>query len=812
MIILLLVVFLTAGAQLIKMNGVPSFQEFLADLLGCFIKDPQMVAAIKERLCAILSNLKTQATQGVDMYVSKHLIPELSRLIQSSCGVSAEKQLMSLKPFIVIGLDTFLQNGRVLNKDEITQLAKNTLPGLIIETLAFPDASESTKKTVAKIVAASTNMFFDTGLSPTQSYEDFVKDLKDSLCEAVLPELKEQLMSAMDRSVLDYVENAPDIKYNATSFMNLLIPLLTSYGLPTEFLQCLESTFEDTLKTLKLSPRKIIKKTVKRTADRVTSKIQEASLNDLHHFVDFLTELLRCFFNDLVDVLETELRAILSNMKTQAKQGVDRYVSKHLIPDLSRLIQYSFGVSAEKQLMSLKPFIIKGLKTFLKKGRVLNKDEIIQNAKKSIPELIIEMAIPNANENTKTLVCKTLNLVQEAVFNLRPGTTPPSVEKLLQTLLENCADKVFCIDRSTLSQAIDKLIELMPENVDKIMEFLMKHVLPALSVCFEATAFVLVAVFLNECFVGIRKEGTVRVRGRDLAKPLAMKALNLASKKVIKNAAEVSTVVTETVVKRKVTHKLVEKCVVDKAGGKVAVETTKKMAAKTSKSVVAKVTQNASTKVVSTASQVTAKQSSVKVGTKAVQSISGKASHQGVQVAGKTVQKTSVKMTKNSITNGVKEVTKKSVKKTVKTTLSETAESVTVTTTKKVTKTSVSKTTNICQTSSKAAAEVGMKNAAKAGVTAAGLSAVVGGVFLYRDLKDLDKKKKEGSLSEKEYKEQKVERIGEYAGDVIGSGVVAAAVSVAALTGPVGWAAIGAGAIVSYGTGKLGGRIAKALA
>ena len=63
-----------------------------------------------------------------------------------------------------------------------------------------------------------------------------------------------------------------------------------------------------------------------------------------------------------------------------------------------------------------------------------------------------------------------------------------------------------------------------------------------------------------------------------------------------------------------------------------------------------------------------------------------------------------------------------------------------------------------------------------------------------------------------EYKEQKAQRLGEFAGDVIGSGVVGAAVGVAALTGPAGWAAMGVGTLVSIATGRLGGQIGKALA
>ena len=316
--------------------------------------------------------------------------------------------------------------------------------------------------------------------------------------------------------------------------------------------------------------------------------------NGIPHFEKFLSDLLNSFIEDqrVVDLVNKTLSGILHDLKTKAIQGVDQYVTKQLIPELSRLIQSVTRVSVELQLMLLMPFITRGLATFLEQGRILDKNEIIQMAKKSFPELLITTVIPYASEHTKTLLRNALNLVQEAVFAPRPGTTP-SLKTLLKTLYEKCADKVFCIDKEKLGQVIDKLIEVMPYAVDGIMEFLVRHVLPALSGCFEGVVFPLVAVFLSQSFEKLRKGE--RVRRRDLAKPLATKVLESASTQVAKNTAEEgskvsTTVVKEAATKSKVADELVKKYVIRKAVNSMSDKTIKSIGGEATQQVAGSIT------------------------------------------------------------------------------------------------------------------------------------------------------------------------------------------------------------------------------
>eukprot|EP00112_Aurelia_sp_Birch-Aquarium-sp1_P018897 Seg4586.2 transcript_id=Seg4586.2/GoldUCD/mRNA.D3Y31 product="hypothetical protein" protein_id=Seg4586.2/GoldUCD/D3Y31 len=136
-------------------------------------------------------------------------------------------------------------------------------------------------------------------------------------------------------------------------------------------------------------------------------------------------------------------------------------------------------------------------------------------------------------------------------------------------------------------------------------------------------------------------------------------------------------------------------------------------------------------------------------------------------------------------------------------------EDVTTATTKKTTVNFVKTTKQkIVEETTENVAKVGAKTALKECCKAAAISAVVGGVFLFKDLQALKKDYEEGRTTTPEYQKQKAGRCGEYAGEVIGSGFAGAVTAMAAFTRPVGVLMIGAGALVSYGVGYAGRQIA----
>ena len=611
--------------------------------------------------------------------------------------------------------------------------------------------------------------------------------------------------------------------------------------------------------------------------------LEKQNKDEIDKLGECIYELLSTLCKEVKEEVKKELIASFDNLRGIGANELTNIYKTVMIPKLSQYVKEGSGIQIEILFKAMEKPITRILENFVKKWEIPTKDNIKRIGKETLSCLVIDTVgnMVGLREETKSSLQETCNYMldvaektgiskgdtigivslgiaqhllpktpesvrEKIVQPLQQGSgilfgsseKKPSIETFFRSLWELSGGRFF-IDG--FKAKAEEILDKMPDSVDKVSEFVMKHVMPLLAIYCNKNLIGVIWPFIRLTIDVISKKGTIR--GRDFVIPggeIIIRSLAACLKnKQVTNAATRTTVktlrkeVTETVV-----EKITEEVVVKKTGEVVTAKVTKEVTASASKRVAKELTEHAvasngmkeiikksSSKGTESIAISTAKKAScqfvkkqvagsqsqqvmMKAGTKTTNKIAIQVGDQSMKITSKVAQgaeKTVKVMTTSSNKALVTASTEMTVENSVKV-----VGDVSKMTAKKTTVNVVEKTTKqkIVQETTESVVKAGAKTALKECFKAGAISAVVGGVFLYRDLRELEKAHEEGRITTEEYQIQKAGRYGEFAGDVIGSGIAGAVISVAALSGPAGWMMIGAGAVVSYGVGCAGRQIA----
>ena len=645
-------------------------------------------------------------------------------------------------------------------------------------------------------------------------------------------------------------------------------------------------SIENIVKKGTLQGREFIGRGIEILYQSLRRTLEKQSMDDISKLGESIYELLRMLYKEIKEDAKKELIALVDNVRGVAANELSSFYKTVMIPKLSQYIKAGSGIPVEVLFKVTEKPVTSILENFVKKCEIPTLDNIKRIGKEAFSRVVIDTVgdklglreetksslqvtcnymlnvaektgiskgdtlkivsfgiaqhlLPNAPESVRDTIVQSLQQGSRILFG--SAEKKPSIEIFFRSLWELSGERFF-IDG--FKAKADEIIGKMPDSVDKVAEFVMKHVMPLLTTYCNKNLFGVIWPFTRLTIDVITKKGTIR--GRDFITPggeIIIRSLAaIVRNKQATSAATGTTVrtlhkeVTETVM-----EKITEKVVVKKTGEVVTAKVSKEVTASASKRMAKELTEHAvasngmkelikksSSKGTERIAINTAKKAScqfakkqvagsqsqqimMKVGTKTTNKIAHQVGDQSMKITSKVAQgaeKTAKVVTRSSnkvLVTASKEITIENSVKVVGDVTTVTAEKTTVNFFEKTTK------QKIVQETTENVAKAGAKTALKECCKAAAISSLVGGVFLYKDLRELEEDYKNGRITAEEYQKQRTGRYGEFVGDVIGSGFAGAVTSAAALSGPAGLAMIGAGALVSYVFGRAGRQIANSV-
>ena len=837
-----------------NIDGINKLVEFIYELLKMFFNE--MKEEVKKELIALFENLRGLAANELSNFYKKVIIPKLSKYIKAGSGIPVEKLLKAIEKPITSILENFVKKCEVPTIHDIKTIGKQALSSLVVDTVGdLFGLREEIKSWLEEICNYMLDVAEETGISKG----DIIEIVSHGIAQYLSPNAPEnmkhkigQILQQGSEILFGNAEKKPSMESFFTSLWELSgerffvdgfkskvdeilgeMPLLTDKlnVFLTKQLRCLLTNFcrdrerdillpllcssiENIVKKGTLQGREFIGQGIELLYQSLRRALEKQNMDDISKLGECIYELLKTFCNEMKEEVKKELIALFDNLRGIASNELINFYKTVMIPKLSQYIKAASGIPVERLLKAIEKPVTSLLENFVKKCEIPTLDNIKGIGKESLICLVVdivgdwvqlgeekkswlqeicnhmldvaektsiskgdtvkilssviaELLLRNAPDSLRDKIAQLLQQGIEVLF----GNTKkkPSMESFFSSLWELSGGRFF---RDVFKAKAEEIIKKMPYYADKVGEFVMKHVMPLLVVHCNESFIDFIKFFAKLVIEIIVKKGTIQ--GRDFIIPGGRYIFHLfAGCKEVKSAATRTAVktfrkeVTETV-----TEKLSEKVVVKKTGEIVTAEVSKEVTVSASKRMAIELTEH-------TTSQV-------------------------AQGAGKTA-KDVIRCSKEVFITTSKEVTIESTVKVVGDVTTVTAEKTTLNVFEKTTK------QKIVQETTENVAKAGAKTALKECCKAAAISAVVGGVFLYKDLSELEKDYKEGRITTEEYQKQRAGRYGEFAGDVIGSGFTGAVIAAAALSGPAGWMMIGAGALVSYGFGCAGRQIASSV-
>eukprot|EP00112_Aurelia_sp_Birch-Aquarium-sp1_P022792 Seg6544.1 transcript_id=Seg6544.1/GoldUCD/mRNA.D3Y31 product="hypothetical protein" protein_id=Seg6544.1/GoldUCD/D3Y31 len=808
----------------------------LLQMLGVEVNNDARNAIIE-----LLNDVRERVASKVKIFYNTVFISKVSSCMPSTFGMAPEKILRTLESPLISILENFAKNCEIPTLDDMKKLGKQALSCLVIETVGdMVGLGEEIKSSLQ----ATCNYMLDVAEKTGFSKDETVKIVSLGLIQHLLPNapenVREKLLQSLKQGsemLFSSAEKKPSIesffrslwelsgeRYFIDGFKAKADEIIRKMPRVTErvnefvmkYVGCLLSRYcrgragDILLPFICLSIESIIKKGTLRGKEfigrgveilyqSIRAVLKNQNIDEMGKLVESIFELLKLLCKEIKDDLKKELITAFDNLKGIAANELTSFYRKEMIPKLSRYINAGSGIPIKKLLQAMDKPVTSILENFVKKCEIPTLDDIKKLGIQALSCLVIETVgdmvglgeeiksslqatcnymldvaektgfskdeavkvvflgiiqhlLPNAPENVRDTLLQSLKQVSEMLFS--GAEKKPSIESFFRNLWELSGGRYFS---DGFKAKADEILDKMLDFVDKVAEFFLKHVMPLLAIYCNNSVFEVLCPFIRLSIDIIARKGTIR--GRDFcvagAKTILQSlSIGLQNTKVTSAATDTTVKMVREEVTETVMGKITEKVVVKKTGKVVTAVASKKVTVSASKRMVREVVKGtektASNKVVILASKEVTIENSIKV-----------------------VEDVTTATTKKTTVNFVKTTKQKIVEET---------------------------TENV--------AKVGAKTALKECCKAAAISAVVGGVFLFNDLNALEKDYKEERISTQEYHKKKAGRYGEYAGEVIGSGVAGAVTTLAAFTGPAGWSMILAGALVSYGVGYVGRQIA----
>ncbi|XP_048578068.1 uncharacterized protein LOC116610628 isoform X2 [Nematostella vectensis] len=620
-----------------------------------------------------------------NLAVTEYLTPALIEFIQTHLGLSAEKQLKAMEPFFVSTVDDFIRTGRIPEKDEILEKAKEYIPDLMITTL--PGTSSQTTKAIGIVVTESTRAtLYGNG------------GVVDVLKETTVP------------------------------------VALSEFVAPNASL--------DTKRLIKETSRNLI---------RLANQGQSLSIQGfLHSFVDeipdkLLSEKHRKFLLERLDECIEDMPPIADKVMEFVARHMLPILAAHFSTDRFTILAFVFQVTYEIVFCKggslrgrdfIKPVISKAVMGVTKTGMHYGITALVEYSVKTTGKCVVKQSSKNVGIATGKAVSKaTRKALEMAGRKLMRN----SGEKIVTGSL-TLGGQVF-VTKSAVRATGFVARELNKKSIGIAMKLMTTELATALGTT-------TVERLLQETTIGAGRELSKHTM-RNLQKEVAKKAYKEFGKTFMKVGKETAeNILPQTGQKaaeefsriffRRMAHKAAKKSAkrLAKRAIKEAMKTTSKVAEET-------------TKTLGKASVATGQ------GTNVIA--------QGVKQTSKVIE-SGVDDVGSAVANGASKASRKTV------------------------------------------SNVAFKAAAKAGAVAAVTSAIVGGAFFYKDMKELKKARDEGKMDGKKYRCKRNGRIAEYATDVVSSGAVATGLALAGLSGPAGWAAIAGGMVACSGLSFLGNK------
>eukprot|EP00112_Aurelia_sp_Birch-Aquarium-sp1_P018896 Seg4586.1 transcript_id=Seg4586.1/GoldUCD/mRNA.D3Y31 product="hypothetical protein" protein_id=Seg4586.1/GoldUCD/D3Y31 len=290
-------------------------------------------------------------------------------------------------------------------------------------------------------------------------------------------------------------------------------------------------SIESIIKKGTLRGKEFIGRRVEILYQSIRAVLEKQNIDEMGKLVESIFELLKMLCKEIKDDLKKELITAFDNLRGIAANELTSFYRKEIIPKLSRYINAGSGIPIKKLLQAMDKPVTSILENFVKKCKIPTLDDIKKLGRQALSCLVIETVgdmvglgeeiksslqatcnymldvaektgfskgdtikiaslgiiqhlLPNAPDKFRKNIAQSLKQGSEILFSSAKKSL--SMESFFKNLWELSGEKFF-IDG--FKAKAEEIVEKMPDSVDKVAEFALKHVMPLLAIYCNKSVF-----------------------------------------------------------------------------------------------------------------------------------------------------------------------------------------------------------------------------------------------------------------------------------------------------------------------------------